>query len=225
MTLSKFRPAPGLRTGWSLRTAIALTVGLSLAGCGGIPTNSSLYSIHQPVVDHASFSLDVTASSNGLASGETKRLADWFNAMDLRYGDRISLEDPLASEETRAQVSAAVARFGLLLSHETTMTAGYVNAGTARVVIVRASATVPHCPDWSANSQANPRNATSSNYGCAVNSNLAAMIANPDDLIKGAKSTGATSVENTNRAINAFIGTPVSGKGGALKTDTTKSGS
>ena len=228
MTL--FQSPPALRpsteaTRLLLRGAVALALGLGLSACGGMPTNRSMDSIHQPVVSHASFSLDVTAGSNGLASGETKRLADWFNAMDLRYGDRISLEDPLASEETRAQVASAVSRFGLLLSRETAVTAGYVNAGTARVVIVRASATVPHCPDWSANAQANPRNALSSNYGCATNSNLAAMIANPDDLIKGTKSSGTPAVQSNNRAINALYGTPASGTGGKLNVDSTKSGS
>jgi pilus assembly protein CpaD len=229
MTRSKFRPiasvftqSHAIRAG---RTAMVMALGLSLAACGGIATNRSLDSIHQPVVSHASYSLDVNATSNGLASGEARRLGDWLSAMDLRYGDRVSLEDPLASEQTRAEVAAAVAHFGLLLQHETTMTAGYVNAGTARVVLVRASATVPHCPDWSDGNESNPNNATSRNYGCAVNSNLAAMIANPDDLIKGAKGNGESSAQRSERAINALYAAPTSGTGGALKTDSTKSGS
>ena len=229
MTRSKFRPmasddtqSPGTRV---CRTAIVMALGLSLAACGGIATNRQLDSIHQPVVSHASYSLDVNVSSNGLASGEARRLGDWLSAMDLRYGDRVSLEDPLTSDQTRAEVAAAVSHFGLLLSRETTMTAGYVNAGTARVVIMRASATVPHCPDWSGGNESNPNNATSANYGCAVNSNLAAMIANPDDLIKGSKSDGGSSPQRTDRAINALYGTPASGTGGALKTNSTKGGS
>jgi len=228
MPFSKFRPdlsGATLSSGRHMGSAaIALGLALALAGCGGIPGNRSMYSVHQPVVAHTSYSLDVTADSNGLSPDENRRLADWLGAMDLRYGDKVSLEDPLASEATRAQVASAVSHFGLLLRAESGATAGYVNAGTARVVIVRASATVPHCPDWSANNQANPKNALSSNYGCAVNSNLAAMIANPDDLLSGATSNGETSVQRASRAINAYNATPVSGTGGSLKVNSTKGG-
>src|SRR5690606_28670750 len=63
---------------------------------------------------------------------------------------------------------------------------GAVPQGSLRVVITRASAYVPGCPDWSSKSSINFNNATSSNYGCATNSNLAAMVADPNDLIKGA---------------------------------------
>jgi pilus assembly protein CpaD len=38
-----------------------------------------------------------------------------------------------------------------------------VNAGTARIVVTRTSAQVPGCPDWSAKSDANFKNATSTN--------------------------------------------------------------
>ena len=36
----------------------------------------------------------------------------------------------------------------------------------------------------------NRRSATGTNYGCAINSNLAAMIANPDDLVHGREASG-----------------------------------
>ena len=53
--------------------------------------------------------------------------------------------------------------------------------GQARVVITRSTASVPGCPDWSVKTEANYNNATSPGFGCGVNSNLAAMIANPAD--------------------------------------------
>ena len=207
------------------RLVAAVATGLALAGCGGVSQNRSLYSVHQPVVEHNSFSFDVTTGPDGLAAGEKQRLADWFAAVDLRYGDRIALQDPVAGEATRRSVEAVLSHYGLLLSRDPAATPSYVNAGTARVVVIRATASVPHCPDWSGQNEANPNNATSSNYGCAVNSNLAAMIANPDDLVKGAPNTGVSAVVSNDKAINAYTTAPASGSGGSLKVNSTKSGS
>jgi pilus assembly protein CpaD len=84
------------------------------------------------------------------------------------------------------------------------VTEGQLPAGMARVVISRAFASVPGCPDWSGRSDANYRNATSRNYGCATSSNLAAMIANKEDLIHGQDGTGNTVVATNAKAIEAF---------------------
>jgi pilus assembly protein CpaD len=85
-------------------------------------------------------------------------------------------------------------------------------------------ATVPHCPDWSAQSDANLGNATSTNYGCATNSNLAAMVANPEHLIKGDAGTGDTVVMSSNKAIESYRSTAPTGSGG-IKETSSKGGS
>lgn len=206
---------------------LGATLGLTLAlsGCGGIPTNRLLTSVHQPEVSHTSFTLDMTTSPGGLSVGEQQRLDGWFEAMNLRYGDHVAVDDPLHSEATRAAVEQVVSRHGLLVSRDVPVTQGYVNAGTARVVITRAQASVPHCPDWSANSDNNLHNATSSNFGCAVNGNLAAMVADPDHLIAGARSSGQTVVMSSNKAIDAYRSAKPSGDGGAaVRKTSTQSG-
>jgi pilus assembly protein CpaD len=98
------------------------------------------------------------------------------------------------------------------------MTGGYVPAGSARIVIARTKASVPGCPDWSANSDANPANGLSSNYGCATNSNLAAMIANPEDLIRGSDTTGSTVVMSSSKAIDTYRKAQPTGAGGLKET-------
>src|SRR6185437_8259047 len=42
----------------------------------------------------------------------------------------------------------------------------------------------PTCPDWTKPEVDEPNNTPSSNQGCATEANLAAMIANPADLVK-----------------------------------------
>ena len=185
-------------------TALALSLGLVLAGCGGMPTNRSLYSVHQPVVERVNYTLDVSTGTGGLSYPEQRQLAGWLEAMDLGYGDRVSIDDPLGSSATRSAVAALTSRYGLLLSDDAPQTKGYIQAGNARIVITRSTASVPGCPDWSANSDVNLMNATSSNYGCATNSNLASMVANPEHLIKGAESTDFTVVMGSTKAIDSY---------------------
>lgn len=207
----------------ALGVAIALSLGTMLAGCGGMPKNQLLESVHQPVVSRTNYTLDVTTNPGGLSLPEARRLAGWFEAMDLRYGDRISIDDPLSSGATRAAVEAVAGRFGLLVSDTAPVTPGMVNAGTARIVVTRTTATVPGCPDWSAKSDTNLMNATSSNYGCASNANLAAMVADPEHLLKGANSTGQTVVMSGNKAIDIYRAAKPTGEAG-LKQNSTQGG-
>ena len=64
-----------------------------------------------------------------------------------------------------------------------------------------------------------------SNYGCAVNSNLAAMVANPEDLVRGRSDGSVTDATMGGRAIGALRKATPSGAGGApLKTESTRNG-
>ena len=74
---------------------------------------------------------------------------------------------------------------------------------TIRVVASRSSASVPGCPEWSDPGIDSPVR-TGTNYGCAINSNLAAMIANPDDLVHGRDGTGQGSATTAGRAIRTY---------------------
>ena len=203
-------------------TLLALGAGLALAGCGGIPQNRSMYSQHQPVVEKVNYTLDLTSGSSGLAYGEQQRLSGWLDAMDLKYGDKIHVDDPASSPVTRDAVAAVAARHGILVSDEAPITPGYVNAGTVRVVLTRTRASVPSCPDWSTNSDFNPNNGLSGNYGCATNSNLAAMVANPEDLLHGADSTGETVLMTSSKAIDAYRKATTTGKGNTVSEAGTK---
>lgn len=197
------RPLPG---------ALALALGLALASCGGMPTNRTVYSVNQPVVERSSVALDVTTAPNGLPVPEQRRIASWFEAMDLRYGDRVSVEDPLGRAEVRAAVAELAGRHGLLLADAVPLSSGDLQPGQARVVMVRSRASVPNCPNWTGTSDATLGNGISAGYGCGVNGNLAAMIANPDDLLKGQKGSADTYITTSSATINAYkaqVGTKV----------------
>ncbi len=200
--------------------ALAATFGLGLAGCGGMPTNNTLYSVKQPLVERENFTLDVATSSGGLAVSEQARLNDWFQTMDLRYGDRVAVEDPGSNPAVANAVSDLAARYGMIISETAPTTAGFLQPGQARVVITRTSAEVPGCPDWSESSDMNYTNGTSANFGCANNANLAAMVADPEDLLQGKTSPSETTVSTATKAIEAYRKAPPTGAAGLREANT-----
>ena len=73
---------------------------------------------------------------------------------------------------------------------------------THQPIVNGAVAYVPGCPDWSTAS-AQAHEGQSSNYGCATMTNLAAMIADPQDLLHGRSDTTGTADVAT-KAIKAW---------------------
>ena len=166
--------------------------------------NRTLYSTKQPVVERNNYTMDLRSTADGLTISEQKRLAEWFQTMDLRYGDRVSIDDPMASRASRESVAALAGRYGLLVEDGAPVTEGYVNPGMIRVVVSRSRAYVPGCPDWSGRYGANYNNATNDGYGCAINSNIAAMIADPEHLLKGADQNETNSVVSSREAVDSY---------------------
>lgn len=61
-----------------------------------------------------------------------------------------------------------------------------VNRSAVVVAIGRFVVTPPSCPDWSKTAGGDSANQIDSNFGCAVETNLGLMVANPGDLVHGA---------------------------------------
>lgn len=189
-----------------IAAAVVLALGFAVAGCAGSTASGKggLESVHQPVVSRNNYTLDLETGGSGLSQMQGERLSEWFSNMDLRYGDRVSIDDPMASNTTRREINEIAGRFGLLVADGAPVTPGAITPGSARVIITRSTASVPGCPDWSSSTSTNFKNETQSGFGCAVNSNLAAMVANPEDLIRGVSNTGRTSIMTSNKAIDAY---------------------
>lgn len=195
-------------TMFAKRTIIAaLALPLVLGACGstgGGSSNATLYSVHQPVVERNDFTLDLMAGAGGLSVPEQARLGDWFEAMRIGYGDRIAIDDPVNSPAVREDVAAIASRYSLLLADGAPLTEGHIDPGRIRVVVTRSTASVPGCPDWNNGLSTTLGNRTSPGYGCSINSNLAAMVADPEHLLEGAHGNGETMVSTSRRAIEAY---------------------
>ena len=196
-----------------------LAPALLVGGCMGTE-NRGLESVHQPVVSRTDYVLDLATAGDGLSPGETQRLGGWMESMRLAYGDRVAIDDPAGYPRAHAAVAALVARYGMLLSADVPVTGAPVTPGTVRVVVSRMHARVPGCPDWSRDESSEFNGNTSSNQGCAINSNLAAMVANPADLVRGQSGSGVNDPASSYRAIDAYRRAAPSGGGGAtVKTE------
>lgn len=203
-----------IRSKSAISAAIALSLGLALSACGDTPNNRSLYSVKQPVVERANYTIDLASGAGGLPVTEQQRLAEWFETMKLRFGDRVAIDGAVANDAVREDVAAMASRHGLLLSEGAPVTNGFVEPGMVRVVVTRSRAYVPGCPDWSDRFASNLENGTADGYGCAVHGNLAAMVADPQHLLHGAEGTGETVVMSSTKAIETYREAEPTGKAG-----------
>jgi pilus assembly protein CpaD len=177
----------------TMKAKIIATTALAfcLAGCGSMGANTTMYSTNQPVVERTNYAIDVNlASYDGVSMTERQRVSDWFEALQLGFGDRIALDygDGPVNSMARQQVNDLAAEHGMMIAETAPVTAGQIAPGTARIVVTRSSASVPNCPNWEKPNDANFNTSNHPNYGCAVNSNMAAMVSDPEDLVRGRKS-------------------------------------
>lgn len=207
------------RTRPLLRPAL-LALGVTLVA--GTPamaerTNRGMESVNQPVVQRTDFVFDAAPDGySGLSAVEQRRILDWFDAIHLGYGDRVAIADgSLYGQSAVGQaIGSLVARYGLLLADAAPATAGEPPSGAVRIVVSRALASVPGCPDWKDKFEADLQGGLSYNYGCATNGNLAAMVANPEDLVQGRETRSELRTATSNRAIKAYNTAPPTGAGG-----------
>jgi pilus assembly protein CpaD len=200
-------------------TVLALLGCSMLSACG--TSNRNLESVHQPVVSRTDYVFDMPAPGTGIGDADPRPLAAWFESLGLKYGDRVSVDTQGFGPGARDNVSAVAARYGLLIEETAPVTQGEIPPGSIRVVVSRMTASVPSCPDWSRPSNANFGGDSMSNYGCATNTNLAAMIADPRDLISGRAAPSSVDADQSRKAVATYRSATQTGAGG-LKTESTK---
>jgi len=198
-----------------------LAAALPLAACGGQSSyNTSVESVRQPVVSYATYVYDVRMDGgSGLSPAEAARLSGWLDSLDVSYGDKVAIatDGAYVPADFQKDIAGVLGHRGLLIGADGSALAGPPPPGAVRLILRRASASVPGCPDWSTRQESDMVGGTSSNYGCGVNSNLAAMVANPADLVRGENSNSALRTDTSNRAIESYRKQTPTGEGG-LKT-------
>jgi pilus assembly protein CpaD len=208
-----------------MRKVALLLLASAIAGCttpGTRPTaDRGVESVNQPVLTHSTYVLDLSAPGGVIPPQEVGRLNGWFQGLDLGYGDSVFVDGAYA-DTARSQVAVAAGTYGMMVLPAAPVTEGVVPPDTVRVVVSRTRAEVPNCPNWSVPSQPNMMNRTMSNYGCAVNSNYAAMVADPQDLFHGREGAAAGDAETAAKAVSAYRQAEPTGKKGLQDIRTKK---
>lgn len=193
----------------------------TLAACKTDMPERGLSAVHVPVVTSQDFVFDASAPGGALAPGEAERLDGWFQGLGLGYGDTLYVDGPF-SDEARARVAQVAGRYGMMVQPGAPVVAGVVRPESVRVIVSRRRAEVPGCPDWKDPAQPNYANKQISNFGCGVNSNLAAMVADPVDLIHGREGNGVGDAATASRAIQMYRSAPPTGAKGLMDVNTKK---
>lgn len=203
-----------------LRFGLTALLALPLAACGGATStafNQGMQSVHQPVVSQSNYIYDVRIDeSGGLNAGEQARLNGWLNSLQVGYGDHLAIatEDAYVSPAMKDGIAAVLGQRGMLIEEDGSAAAGRAPSGSVRLILRRATAHVPGCPNWSDKQESYMSGRTSANFGCATNSNIAAMVANPNDLVRGQGADSALRTATSDKAIKTYREQPATGAGG-----------
>ncbi|MFK3888304.1 CpaD family pilus assembly lipoprotein [Sphingomonas sp. NPDC079357] len=202
---------------------LSIAAAVPLGGCGEY---RGLETVHQPVVTQTDYALDLLAGPDGLAGGEAQRLRGWLDVLAPAPGASIAIDDPSGSPAARTEIAAVATARGLRLGSNVLPQGQAPAPGTVRVVVTRSSASVPSCatPAPSA-TLVNFDAHTSGSFGCAINGTLAAMVADPNDLLRGKSDDGSATAFTAAKAIGVWRkAAPTGGGGTVVKAESTAGG-
>lgn len=183
---------------------LAIPVMLALAACRpGAAEYTATEAPKELRVDSAATAVNLAFSpgSAQLAPGEAARLQRLALSGDISPSDRVTVMtggDPRLRELRIASISRELLQYGIA---PTASSLGAVGRDRVIVSVGRYVVTPPACPDWSQDPASDFTNAKSSNFGCAMATNLGMMVANPADLIGGRELAHADATP----AVNAVV--------------------
>jgi len=180
-----------------LRDALRLAAlcAVLMAGSCAAPMNDASGPFEDPAVNHPitvepsyqTLKVSFSAADSGLMPDDAARFAHFIDNYRDHGNGAISISVP-AGSDTRDAVSYFAGRIAeagisrdriLVTTHD-------VQGGDMRVEIdyVSFQASTEPCGDWSHNLGDDAGNLTNPNFGCAVQQNVAAMVADPRDLVQ-----------------------------------------
>ncbi len=186
----------------NLMLAAVAAIALTQSGCVGGPAEGYA---PLPLTPTSRFALQVepgydrvalAVHENGLSENQTRALYDMVNRFAAEGADMLTIEAPSGEDPVATDVAwrikGALEAAGVPASRVRLV--GYYAPDPRAPVLVgfdTVRAVVPQCGrDWG-NLTRTANNAGSANFGCSVNANLAAQIANPRDIIQPRAMTAA----------------------------------
>jgi len=197
-------PLQALRVRLKARPALTvlavLVMAAATAGCWTSPRFQSPFALSNPSERHpiavregeAVLDLAVYPGSSGLNPSQKAKVANFLRAYQSQSTERLLVRAPSGgANETaarRAYDQIRRAMYGAGLNGRAVVLEPYDATGNPtaplRLSYLQFVAAPPDCPDWSENIARDPQNMPWPNKGCATQRNLAAMVANPEDLVR-----------------------------------------
>lgn len=185
------------RTLWGSAALVALA---AAAGCSTTatsdinPADFDYRQRHPIMISNEPEVLDLRVGMNGPALSPEIETAirNYVDEYRVHGTGAITIQAPVASANEMAASSTgravhyALVRAGVpqnLIQVAPYHVGDHSKVATLRLTYLRVKAAVPRCGVWPEETTANFRNAQQYNFGCASQQNLAAMVANPADLI------------------------------------------
>jgi pilus assembly protein CpaD len=166
--------------------------------------------------------MDVAAPGGSLPASEAARLDGWFRGLGLGYGDNIYVDGDY-NGGARADVAQVAGRYGMLINTGSApVTAGVVQPGSVRVIVSRTRASMAGCPNWDRPASPDFDNQQMPGTGCAVNGNLTAMVADPQDLVYGREAGSVVDAAAAAKAVRSYRSGKPTGEGGLQDVNTKK---
>lgn len=183
--------------------AVVSVTALALAGCrpGSQGPEVAGWTLLEPTQRHpilvsqqpATMKIPVSRGSYGLKPSQRTRLSNFlarYRAMDAGNSKLViavpsGSPNEVAAIQVVAEVRHMMAEYGFsqASTHVEAYHAGGNPEAPIRVSYLRYVAKGPECGDWPTNLASEPANLAYPNFGCATQRNLAAMVANPADLL------------------------------------------
>jgi pilus assembly protein CpaD len=170
-------------------------------------------------LDNASASVSVrfAAGSAHLLAADAARLRSMVATGAIQSSDRVLVAaggGPALAQARRDAIAAALLPYGIVTS-PSALTG--VATNQALIEIGRYLVATPPCPNWSKAPGTDFTNSFASNWGCATQTNLGQMVANPSDLVSGqplSPALGPTEVAAVDRYLSDRVKPPRAAGGG-----------
>jgi len=128
--------------------------------------------------------LKFTCPGARTAKRELRKLDAFFNGIQLKYGDEITLRGGTPARQR--YLTRYIRKTGLPITIRVEPeNPGMKQKNSIALLVERYVVTPPACPNWSNFNGTEQRNMPGSQYGCASDAALGYMIANPKDLAVG----------------------------------------
>jgi|SRR5579859_653477 pilus assembly protein CpaD len=186
--------------------ALGLAATLLLGACAPVTSYTDAEAPRNLTTDSSTTRVDLhfAPGSAQLSPADAAKLRHLAAAGSIGAADRVTVASsgpPYVVQQRASSVSAALLPYGIVVGG--TQLAD-VPLNHAVVEVTRTLVTLPPCPNWSKQSQPDYANAPSSNFGCATETNLGLMVANPTDLAS-ARTLGPAAGEPAAAAVQRYL--------------------